>query len=662
MTKVPLAALGARVPAGGAPPSGGPKGPRKQLFLNRYSPVEMSADLRRILDLPRRVPLDVESPRAEALVEMMTARWSRNVPSGECACARIDPRIAAGKRRCITHLKPTQAWVLYEIGVHGGVLCNIPVGAGKTFLDVMALMAYAELGVRNGLLLVPPNLMAQLHRDARLINEHFQVPKMLFHDDRKEKRKRIEGDLGAPILHVLPYSRLSQPTSSDWVRNLDPDAIIADEVDRLANPSGAGSSRIFRYFLGRGDTRPVYFAGWTGSLTDQSITEYAHLSALALRESSPLPLDKGALMSWARAVDASDNPAPPGELGQLCDEERDEDPNTVDGVREAFRRRLAETPGFIISTEVSVSVDLEITKREAPPVPAIIEKALAMVRGSWVRPDTLVGSDYDEELVQATEVAKVARELASGIFYRWKFPRIHGEPQRIETIKEWKDARREWNRELRSVLRDREEWLDSPKLCELAAQRFWGDRPKRDDRPEWDSATWCRWRDVKDLVKYEVEPCRVSDYLAADAAEWARSHLGIVWYGMTDFGQWVAELSGLPLHTGGPKAEERIMAETGGRSIIASIESHGRGRDGLQVLYSQQLVSQPPSSSRRWEQLLGRLERDGQRAERVTAEYYAPTDELQAAFDTALLRAGYVRGTQGQTHKLIRGTQGSQRG
>jgi len=667
--------------AGGADGGGGGHGDgAARIFLSRQAPVAMSSDLARVLALPRRSPLDLQSPKAEALAEMMTTRWRRDVPPGDCPCGcgfacrcrEIDPKIATinpktgrTRRRCLTRLKPAQAWVLYEIGIAGGVLASLPVGTGKTLVNLLSLLALHEFdpSIALGLALVPPSLLQQLYRDARLAAEHLMLPQVRVHGIDK----KLEPAGATTLLHVLPYSRLSLPTSSDWVRNLGPDAIIADECDRLKDPQGAGSSRILRAFIERGDAHPMHFCGWTGSLTDHSLTEFAHLAVLALRESAPVPLDKGTISEWARAVDAVDTPAPPGELRRLCDEEReDEDPATVAGVRAAFGRRLAETMGFVISTESSVEVDLTVAERPAPPLPAIIQEALHKVRTCWVRPDTLVGSDYDEELTEATEVAKVARELASGIFYRWRFPFIGGQPQRRETIKEWKEARRDWNRELRVTLKSRDEWLDSPHLCELAAQRFHGDRQKRDDRPEWASVTWPRWRDVKALVKYETEACRVSDYLAADAATWALADLGIVWYGMVEFGQWVAEISGLPMHGGGPEAEARLIGgeyrgkqyrgEVGDRSIVASIKSHGRGRDGLQALFSRMLIAQPPSSATQFEQVLGRLERDGQQAPSVTADYYAHTPELASAIESAVLRAEYVQQSRFGTQKLLRGS------
>lgn len=602
-------------------------------YASRFEPVGSGEDLDRILKLPRRAPPIPGSARAEAMIDMMTARWS--LGERACRCAELDAQVRVGKRQCLKRLNLIQAWTLYEICTIGGVLGSLPVGSGKGLLNLLAALALQEFdpAIQHALLLVPSNLVQQLEHEYLLLSEHFRVPEMRVHNGSNHNYTRA----GEPVLHVRPYELLSGPKYSNWVRNMRPHAIISDECDRLSCIAGAGASRIMRYMYENGATR---FCGWTGSLTDQSLTEYFHLAVMALQYGSPLPLDKVTTEEWGRALDASDSPAPPGALLALCE--------AGEEVFDGFRRRLTETPGFVISTASSVAVELIIEEKPAPPLPAIIEEALGRLRKDWVRPDTMVGSEYDEELVDAMQVAKCAGELACGLFYRFKYPRH--EPEAL--IKEWLASRKDYHREVRSKLIDRREHLDSPMLCGHAAQRFWGDRPNKDDLPEWQCYSWPRWRAVKALVKPETEGVRVDDFLARDVTEWALANKGIVWYGMVEFGLWVSELSGLTMHTGGPKAAQRIAAETGERSILCSIKSHGRGRDGLQRLYNDQLFANFPSSAKMAEQVLGRLHRQGQGAELVTALLYRHTEETKATVDQALRRAKYVERTLGAEQKL----------
>lgn len=606
------------------------------VFSNK-APVGRSADLDRVLTLPRRPPPN--AAQQAALVTTMTARLARPGVTS-CQCASM-------KRDCITQFRAVQAWALWEAMQVGGVLGLIAVGAGKTLLNLLTPLVVP--GCRTALLLVPPNLVEQLVFDYKLLAQHFLVPSLVVHG----KNGRSYSVTGMPVLHVLPYSILSQPKSSEWLEGLAPDLIIADECDKLRHADTATTSRVLRYFDRRPDTR---FCGWSGSVTDSSLHDYAHLLALTLKLGSPLPCGQPqsdeVLAEWAEAIDAGDWPRPAGALlqglvayGFMAGGEH---------VRDGFRRRLHETPGVVYSAESAISIDLVISEREAPTIPPEIEEALGKLREEWVRPD-------GEELVDALSMSKCARELACGFYYRWIFPRR--EP--LALILEWLDARKEWHKELRSKLKGREEQLDSELLCTHAARRWWGDLPQPDGvalgtmpaLPTWHARAWPRWRDVKDKVSPETEAVRLSDYLVQDAAAWARSHRGIVWYDSVEFGSWVAQASGLRQYGGGKDGGGLINSDgsltvTGDRSIILSLKSHGRGRNGLQFIFQEQLIAQPPSSATMWEQLLGRTHRPGQKATSVSAEYYAHTEELASAYKQAQERAAYVEATVGNEQKI----------
>jgi hypothetical protein len=626
----------------------------------RGAAVEMSEDLRRVLALPRRKPLNVDDPTSIGCVAMVESEMRKySLGPRACRCAELDPQVAAGKRECIQRLLPVQAWALREIALAGGLIGSIVVGAGKTVLDVMALLA---LDVPLGLLLIPPSLMDQIVIDYQLIAEHFRVPGLVVHlGERKHRtfaaRRRPDGR-EEPTLHVLPYSRLSQPSSSDWIENLRPNAIIADECDALSDKTSARTLRLMRFYSGRETMTPeqraerlrtTRFCGWTGSISDKSLGEYAHLMLLALRDASPLPIDPMVVEEWDRCVGASSFPCPAGALMKLCE--------PGESVRSGFRRRLAETLGVVVTTSSNVTVaggtervDLDVRERSAPPIPTVVAEALAKVR-SGVRPDTIAGNKQDEEFDDVLEQVKCAREVACGMFYRWIFPR--GEAESL--IDEWYGARKPWNKELRLQKIRGEEHLDSTHHCEQAAMRAWGDAPKRADRPEWKAESWPRWRDVKDLVKPETQAVRLHPFLVEDAAHWGLTSRGIIWYSMVELAMWIREISGLTVHEGGPGAGARLRSEIGDRSIVASVKSHGRGRDGLQHLFDRQLIINVLSSGRGSQQLLGRLHRRGQRSATVFTEVYIHTEELRESLEQALARGQYVLETLGESQKLLDG-------
>lgn len=600
-------------------------------------PVLDSPDLRRIIELPRRAKPGALA--AEALIELITERYSSGRAPGDCRCAELAPG-----RPCITRLRLVQAWGLYEIGLRQGLLGLINVGDGKTLLDILAALAMPAC--RTALLLVPAKLIDQLVLDYQLISQHFRVPSIVVHG--RSWSNRVDG---APVLHAISYERLSMPDATTFLDTLAPDTFICDEMHKLANARAVRTGRVLRRFGRAPDTR---FCGWSGSPTDTGLANYAHLSALALRWGSPVPLDPIVVEDWARALDPltdpDDAPAPMGALEILCE--------NGEPLRSAFFRRLTETSGVVTSTAGIVDARLSIFERPAPRIPKVVADALDELRESNMRPD-------GEELLEALPIWRCARELACGFFYRWVFKK--GET--VAQIEEWLEARKEWRKEMRLMLRSPEPHLDSPKLLTLAAIRaqrnptsgrgrlWWARTPSSDEPlPHWRADCFERWVAAKPLVNGgkdpETEAVRLHPYLAEDAAAWGQTNRGVIWYDLQDFGQWVAELSGLPLHTGGAGAGERIGREKGDRSIVASIRSHGEGRDGLQYVFADSLVAHPPSSAKEWHQTIGRLHRTGQQKNLVTFAFYRHTPELARGFAQAMARANYVDETIGSQQKL----------
>jgi hypothetical protein len=577
-------------------------------------PVQPSEELSRVLATPRRPPVDLDGARGDALAELMTRRL-RRTRLDTCACKR------AG-RPCINRLKPAQAWALFEAPLAGGLVGAIGVGHGKTGLDLLAPMVFKEC--KLAVLLIPPGLREQLLRDYEVWSEHFALPSLRLGNVGKIVP-------GRPVLHVIPYSQFSRAGATDLLENLKPDLIIADEAQKLRHRETATTARVLRYLARNPETR---LCVWSGTLTAKSIKDYAHLSAFALKESSPLPLDPQVVEEWALALDPSDWQAPSGALGRLCE--------PGEHIYQGYYRRFSHTLGVVATKAGAVDASIYITERKAPTMPAHLREQLDNLRAGWVRPD-------GEELVDMLQVARSARELASGFFYRWKFPR--GEADAL--ILQWLAARKAWHRELREKLRFRREHLDSPLLCSKAAIRATQVPPYEGDLPVWKAECWAPWVAARDTVQPESEAVWIDDYLARDAAEWATKNRGIVWYEHEAFGRRVAELSGLPMHAGGAGAEERILAEDGTRSIIASIHAHGTGRDGLQRVFAAQLVANPPTSGAVWEQLLGRLHRIGQEADEVQSYVYRHTPEIADGIDRAIVQARYIEGTLGTYQKLL---------
>lgn len=610
----------------------------------------LPAELDRILALPERPPVDTGysfvagrrsyTPETQALVEWTTAKFAipraaRPDGSPSCLCASLG-------HPCVVQLNPEQAWSLREIALYGGILGFVPVGGGKTFLGLLAPMA--ARGVKTAVLLVKSDQRLHYRNAWIRLREHFRVPSLVFDDNSESLIVR-----GAPTLHLIPYSKLSRPEATKLLESLNPDLIVADECHSLADRKSARTMRFLRYMASR---QGLKFCGWSGTLLDKSIRSIGHLSAYALGDQSPVPTNPNNLEAWAAVLDPdykpdrSSNVAAalfsnfggdfgmpvrfPFDVGyQTVQSQQDLLlANRIDRVREGFQRRLAVTPGVITSRTASSAASITIRERKISMPPDVAE-ALKVVRG-WMRPD-------GEELVEAVEQARCAREVASGFFYHWIFG---DEPE--DLIADWFARRKAFGRELRDKISEGREYLDSRKLCEDAAQRAFQKPPYEGDRPTWWASCWPAWRDIRDKVKHTQGTQWISDYLAADAANWAREHRGIVWCMSSAMGERVAKLAGLPYHGGGPGCEGRILAEDGSRSVIASIKAHSEGRDGLQHKFDKQLVVEVPPGGKVWGQMLGRLCRPGQKSDEIQTWVYVHYEEARDALRKALTQAEFT--------------------
>jgi hypothetical protein len=583
--------------------------------------VQDSPDLRRILALPERI-LDLSKVPA----------WPREQElrkeNPDCKCREMG-------RHCVTALNPLQRAVCIEaeqglsLGT-GTVFAAAGVGHGKELLcELLPLVMRAQ----NALLLIPPSDRETFPFNWAHYGQHWLQPNLV-------------GGSGPFVLTpgwtrltVVAYSELSHKKFTAMLKAIAPDLVIANEAHKLSNLDSVGTSRIVEYLK---DNPRVPFIPLTGTPTKDGLENYGHLSALALGEGSPLPIDPEVLAEWAAAIDPERKggklPALKGALSAMCRPGED--------VRAAFKRRRATTRGMIDTTEASVAATLHIHQRVPPPSPSAVREAIAFVRRTGIRPD---GHEWDPETA-AGEIAACLRQLAAGFYYRWIYPR--GEPEPL--IKRWFAARRAWNAEVREMLLRRAPHMDSPALLMEAAARAFHGRTGTLERPVWSSRAFAEWREVRKQVVPEQQAVWIDDWLARDAAGWGKEHKGIIWYTSRAFGLKVAEISKLPRFGDGKMASATIERERGDRSIVASIHAHGQGKN-LQYAFCKMLFGQMPADVGLFEQYLGRCHRQGQPKDTVDAWFYLHDHTFREDFAVGRERALYVAGTTPSKAKLVHG-------
>lgn len=552
----------------------------------RSSGVSESVELDRIIRLPRRECIFTE-------YEDLTERFRK--PGGTMS------------------IWPLQSAALHEAKKANGLLALLSAGSGKT---LVSLLVGSMMDAKRIVLFVPPQLRAQLlTKDIPRLNQHFYLP--------------------LDKLTVVAYSELSSAKSADLLDELKPDLIVSDECHAYRHKNAARTRRWLRYHKDHPECR---FVGLSGTITRRSLRDFGHLAEHALRARSPVPLNWHSLNEWAEAIDIGRDPLPAGALRKLANEEELllidlRDPiKSQEGVRKAFRRRLVETPGVVATEEGAVGTSLVLTGLR-PPVPPEVAAALKALRETWC-----LGED---ELVDILSVVRAGCQLAAGFYTRWNWP--GGIPDR-----EWLEARSEWNRELREILKLSRKGLDSPLLVMNAIRR--GDLR---------SDTFGSWETAKE--KYDPEPPRetvwISDFLVREAVRWGKetcdkANGGICWFAHRALGEAIAKMGGFPFFGGGEQAAKDLTSITPKKApvIVCSIKAHGTGLN-LQA-YSRNLFTTPPAGLEA-EQTIARTHRPGQDADQVSVDLFVHTPESVRAWLNSLRDARYVETSSGQKQKIL---------
>ena len=504
-------------------------------------------------------------------------------------------------------LRPLQSRFLCEVMDHGrGGLGGIGVGHGKTLIS---FLVGTVLVASKTLVLTKAGVVSQTIRELARLRAHWQIGSV----------------------EVMSYNALSRPEQSAALSNLARIhgaglVIVADECHELAAPTSARTKRVGRVLQ---DFPGVRFVAMSGSLTDRSLWDYAHLAEWALGEGSPLPRTSAQryhshVEAWAQCVDPRGRPGSShwdtvwpllerwGERVECehCDDVGcDQCAGTGDGraqltgearqlyAQQALGARMSDCCGVVLSEESSCEAPIEIRLIE-PEIPARVQRLMGMV-AEGERPD-------GEVLPDDLSKARVRSTLTMGYYQRWEWP--DGEPD-----DDWLKARRRWNAIVRKELEENaSDGYDSPFLV-------WAEvsRQVRAGRSGAEHAAWLQWEQQRGKPSPPTAAVWIDAFWLRDIRRVLASLQGptLVWYQSKPVETALIAL-GLQCYGAGTR-----IPEDGRTSIGASIKVHGTGRN-LQA-WSRNLVLEPPASGRMWEQLLGRTHRAGQTAPVVTFQIYA---------------------------------------
>lgn len=544
--------------------------------------VQDSEDLRRILRIPRRAwsPAQITN-----LVERLSS--ALRTPTG------------------CQDLKPLQATALAEIAMWRGAWSPLPTGSGKTLLS---LLAPRVLRLERPLLLLPAHLIEKTITEERGYRADWVLPAF----------RRIES-----------YETLSRVSSAKMLSDYAPDGIILDEAHAVKNPQGPRWRRIKRYLDASDKHIPLIVM--TGTPTGKSIRDFSHLLPYCVPRTNPTPMHYLDLDEWARALDCDVPPhrrLRPGALLALGEGASDggEEPETY--ARRAFRSRLRETPGIVMSEELQLPVPIRASS-EIAPLGAAQEEAIAQLRRSWITPD-------GEPIEDAVALWRHAREISMGFYSVW-------DPRPPD---DWRDARRAWHSECRDVIGSNRREIDT---AEQLAQHL---RAHPDHYPRAASRL-AEWRRIEPAFVPTPSAVWIDDTTIDWVAEWARANAPAwIWTDRPCVGERLRS-HGLPYY-----GAEGVDAQTGlrsedhdpRRSAVLSRRANSTGRN-LQFI-SRNLITDVPASAIDLEQLVARTHRPGQRAACVDVTLLIGTCEDVDAFWKSHTRALYSQDLTGQPQKI----------
>jgi len=250
-------------------------------------------------------------------------------------------------------------------------------------------------------------------------------------------------------------------------------------------------------------------------------------------------------------------------------------------------------------------------------------------RDEWELPDGQMMTD-------ALELSRHARELALGFYYRWT----------QQPPEAWREARKAWSKFVRSTLKHSHH-------MDTELQVVHGIKTK--SFPAWadGEATLTLWRAEQPKFVPVTEPCWISDLAARYCQRWLRDNpTGIVWTEQESFGGYVSRLARVPFYgeQGKTAQGQRIEDHSPGTPFVASMAANGTGRN-LQG-WDRNLITAPPFTGAKLEQLLGRTHRQGQNSAEVRVEFMLNCWEHVNTFWKTVRDCEYTEATTGIPQKI----------
>lgn len=376
----------------------------------------------------------------------------------------------------------------------------------------------------------------------------------------------------------------------------------------------------------------------SATLIRNSVADAAKLSEYTLGVRSPLPHAGHQLEVWQHVLDPRDA-ASADERAWF--EERvvrrmGVDPNEytkIEAARVAAGRRFVQSNGIVFTPAASTDVPLTINRIEVP-LPESVDSLLRKVQTENVSPD-------GEYLTTDMHISTCVRSVSCGFYNRWAWEKVPGGRDQ-----DWLDRRGAWRRALAGELRNNAKTnYDSEKLVSDYVLAECVLTPELVDKTILHNSRW-RWAQVEDRPEPPSVPVWVDTFLIDEVLRRYQNEKVIIWYSHQAIEQ---ELTRRGVTCYG----EGTFLEGPERLVGASIRVHGTGRN-LQD-WNKSVVLELPSDGLAWEQLLGRLHRQGQ-TRPVQFDVITCHPVMAKALTTAIENAKFIQSMQMTPQRLLTAT------
>jgi hypothetical protein len=558
--------------------------------------VMETIDFRRVRDLPRREW--TEDPTLDRLVAALTT--------------------ALKTEHGIETLRPVQAATLSELHDYRGAFVTARVGAGKTLIGALA-GSELVLDAKRPMYITRGGAEASTRKALYDISAHWKI---------------------RPI-NLTSYSKLALDYDNKILGGYQPDLIIADESDAMANTKN-GCWQIVGHYVHamrareRAEKLPfgtlLVFLPMCGTPTDTSIRQYWHLLHAALGpERCPVPKDWSEKAGWCAALDEGVTPESrwqPGALPRL-DLEAAIGASELERARNAYGSRFRKTPGIMTTGDARPPNRLHITAVDLEASPKVADMITEM-RLTYRTPD---GHPFEMPM----ELWRHARELQADFYNVWD-PRPPAE---------WLAVRKEWHQLRDDNYGPHKRYRTPGHLVNAIVAN--------QERNVQLVDVWNAWQAMKPTFVPNPVPVFVDDTTTNRCAEWLeQSQGGLLWVEHPDLGERLEKLTGVPFyHSHGLRKDGRSLEQhRRGFPAIASVRSCSYALN-LQKIFHRNYYATPMSTNKYWEQSMGRTHRDGQTEPTVHVEVAMMVSEAYSSMVYAIRKAEMVHSTMKQGQKLV---------